>query len=99
MLLIQDDVTTDRTLDFVVSRLRERAPASLDGCVLCDTHECRLVETPIRDTGCAIPHEFVVGYRLDSRQRSRNLPFRCVPNPIVYARDHAGHPAPANGFG
>lgn len=85
MLLIEDIVTTGLTLDFVVSRLRERALASLKVCVRFGKHERRLVETAIRYTGFAIPNEFVVGYGLDYNGRYRNLTSVGTLSPHVYS--------------
>jgi hypoxanthine phosphoribosyltransferase len=88
VLLIEDITTTGLTLDFVVQRLRERDPASLEVCVLFDKHDRRLIDVPVRYTGFTIPNAYVVGYGLDYRQLYRNLPFLCVLKPEVYARDH-----------
>ena len=97
VLLIEDIVTTGLTLDFVLGKLRERNPASLEVCVLFDKRERRLIETPVGYTGFAIPNAFVVGYGLDYKERYRNLPFLCVLKPEVYARDHALALARING--
>jgi hypoxanthine phosphoribosyltransferase len=87
VLLIEDIATTGFTLDFVLNRLRERNPASLEVCLLFDKRERRLVDVPIRYTGFTIPNAFVVGYGLDDRERYRNLPFLCILKPNVYSRD------------
>ncbi len=97
VLLIEDIATTGLTLDFVVNRLRERRPASLEVCVLFDKAERRLIDVPVRYTGFTIPNAYVVGYGLDYRQLYRNLPFLCVLKPEVYQRDHAARLAAANG--
>jgi hypoxanthine phosphoribosyltransferase len=99
VLLVEDIVTTGLTLDFVVQRLRERRPASLEVCVLFDKRERRLIDVPVRYTGFPIPNAYVVGYGLDYRQLYRNLPFLCVLKPEVYARDHAARLAAINGTG
>ncbi|MCC6312971.1 MAG: hypoxanthine phosphoribosyltransferase [Thermomicrobiales bacterium] len=78
VLLIEDIVNTGLTLDYVVRRLREREPASLETCVLFDKRARRLVDVPVRYTGFDIPDAFVVGYGLDDRELYRNLPFLCV---------------------
>ncbi len=97
VLLIEDIVTTGLTLDFVVSRLRARRPASLEVCVLFDKEARHLIDVPIRYTGFVIPNDYVVGYGLDYRQLYRNLPFLCVLKPEVYARDHGAKVASMNG--
>ncbi len=97
VLLIEDIVTTGLTLDFVLNRLRQRQPASLEVCALFDKRERRLIDVPVLYTGFEIPNAYVVGYGLDYRQLYRNLPFLCVLKPEVYARDHAARLAAVNG--
>ncbi len=86
VLLIEDIVNTGLTLDFVLGRLRQREPASLELCVLFDKRGRRLVDVPVRYTGFAIPNTYVVGYGLDHRELYRNLPFLCELRPEAYAR-------------
>jgi hypoxanthine phosphoribosyltransferase len=104
VLLLEDIVNTGLTLDFVITRLWERRPASLEVCVLFDKRERRLIDAPIKYTGFTIPNAYVVGYGLDYRERYRNLPFLCVLKQDVFHRDHGprlaainsvGHEAPA----
>lgn len=97
VLLIEDIATTGLTLDFVVARLREFRPASLEICLLFDKRERRLIDVPIRYSGFTIPNAYVVGYGLDYRQLYRNLPFLCVLKPDVYTRDHQARLAEING--
>lgn len=92
VLLIEDIANTGLTLDFVLGRLRERGPASLEVCVLFDKRERRLVDLPVRYTGFEIPNAYVVGYGLDYRELYRNLPFLCVLKPEVYARGEEERP-------
>lgn len=87
VLLIEDILTTGLTIDFVISRLRKRRPASLEVCALFDKREQRVVDVLARYIGFQIPSAFVVGYGLDYRELYRNLPFVCVLRPEVYARD------------
>ncbi len=87
VLLIEDIVTTGLSLDFVLSRLRDRGPASVEVCALFDKRERRLVDVPAQYIGFPVPNAFVVGYGLDFRELYRNLPFVCVLRPEVYARD------------
>ena len=97
VLLLEDIVNTGLTLDFVVSRLRERQPASLEVCVLFDKRERRLIDVPVKYTGFEIPNAYVVGYGLDYRERYRNLPFLCVLKQDVFHRDHGPRLAAING--
>ncbi len=87
VLLIEDILTTGLTIDFVISRLNDRRPASLEICALFDKRDQRVVDVPARYIGFQIPSAFVVGYGLDYRELYRNLPFVCVLRPEVYARD------------
>lgn len=89
VLLIEDIMTTGLTLDFVVDRLRQRQPASLEVCVLFDKRERRLVDVPVRYIGFTIPNAYVVGYGLDFHELYRNLPFVCILKQEVYAQEHA----------
>jgi hypoxanthine phosphoribosyltransferase len=97
VLLIEDIANTGLTLDFVVNRLRERRPASLDVCVLFDKRVRRLIDVPIRYSGFEIPNAYVVGYGLDYYELYRNLPFLCVLKAEVYHRDHGARLAAMNG--
>ncbi len=89
VLLIEDIVTTGLSLDFVLARLRDREPASLEVCALFDKRDQRLVDVPARYIGFQVPNAFVVGYGLDFRELYRNLPFVCVLRPEAYSRDPA----------
>ena len=90
VLLIEDIVTTGLSLDFVLARLRDREPASLEVCALFDKRDQRLVDAPARYIGFQVPNAFVVGYGLDFRELYRNLPFVCVLRPEAYTRDPIG---------
>jgi hypoxanthine phosphoribosyltransferase len=78
VLLVEDIVNTGLTLDYVLSELRDRQPASLEVVTLLDRPLRRLVKVPIRYVGFQIPNDYVVGYGLDYRELYRNLPFICT---------------------
>ena len=84
VLLVEDMVNTGLTLEFVMGKLRERNPASLEVVTLLDRPTRRLVAPPIKYTGFQVPNDYVVGYGLDFRELYRNLPFICVLKPGVY---------------
>lgn len=88
VLLLEDIVNTGLTLDFVITRLWERNPASLEVCVLFDKRDRRLIDAPVKYTGFTIPNAYVVGYGLDHQERYRNLPFLCVLKQDVFHREH-----------
>ncbi|HEY1419086.1 MAG TPA: hypoxanthine phosphoribosyltransferase [Candidatus Dormibacteraeota bacterium] len=84
VLLVEDIVNTGLTLDYVLSELRARSPASLEVVTLLDRPLRRLAAVPIRYVGFQIPNDYVVGYGLDYRELYRNLPFVCTLRSSVY---------------
>jgi hypoxanthine phosphoribosyltransferase len=84
VLLVEDIINTGLTLDYVLSELRERRPASLEVVTLLDRPLRRLVKVPVRYVGFQIPNDYVVGYGLDYRELYRNLPFICTLRASVY---------------
>ena len=89
VLLVEDIVNTGFTLDYVLSELRRRAPASIEVVTLLERPMRRLVPVPIHYTGFQIPNDYVVGYGLDYRELYRHLPFIAVLEPRVYEVDPA----------
>jgi len=84
VLLVEDIVNTGFTLDYVLSKLRQRSPASIEVVTLLDRPNRRLVPVPVRYTAFQIPNEYVVGYGLDYRELYRNLPFIAALKSSVY---------------
>ena len=84
VLLVEDIVNTGFTLDYVLSELRARGPASLEVVTLLDRPMRRLVQQPVRYVGFQISNDYVVGYGLDYRELYRNLPFICTLRSRVY---------------
>ncbi|HEX2647909.1 MAG TPA: hypoxanthine phosphoribosyltransferase, partial [Candidatus Dormibacteraeota bacterium] len=78
VLLVEDIINTGFTIDYVLSELRRRGPASLEVVTLLDRPLRRLVPVPVRYVGFQIPNDYVVGYGLDYRELYRNLPFICT---------------------
>ena len=74
VLVVEDIIDTGLTLNYVLSNLRSRGPASLDVCTLLNKDVRRIVDLPVAYTGFDIPDRFVVGYGLDLRGFYRNLP-------------------------
>jgi hypoxanthine phosphoribosyltransferase len=89
VILVEDIVNTGLTLDYLVTVLGAREPASLKVVTLLDRPARRLVEVPLAYVGFQVPNEFVVGYGLDYRELYRNLPFICVLKPSVYTEPPA----------
>jgi hypoxanthine phosphoribosyltransferase len=75
VVLVWDVVDTGLSLRFVLDRLQERGPRSLEVCTLLDRPHRRLGrDLPIRHAGFEVPDELFVGYGLDPRGRWRGLP-------------------------
>ena len=83
VLLVEDIINTGFTIDYVLSELRRRQPASLEVVTLLDRPLRRLVNVPVHYVGFQIPNDYVVGYGLDYRELYRNLPFICSLRPSV----------------
>ncbi len=75
VLVVDDILDTGKTLDHVVTLLRQFKPRRLRTCVLLDKKARRQVKIRVDYTGFQIHDEFVVGYGLDFAERYRNLPF------------------------
>ena len=85
VIMIEDIVDTGITLNYLLSHLKAREPASLAICTLLDRRIRRIVDLPLDYIGFEVPDEFVVGYGLDYREEYRNLPF------IRYPGHHRTH--------
>jgi hypoxanthine phosphoribosyltransferase len=75
ILLVEDIVDTGRTLNRLVTVLREREPRSLGICALLHKHVAdRLICEPAF-VGFDAPPAFLVGYGLDHAENFRHLPY------------------------
>ena len=74
VILVDDTVDTGLTLQYVVKRLLERCPASLEVCTLLDRPHRRIADIEIKYRAFEVPDVFVVGYGLDYLGRYRELP-------------------------
>lgn len=84
VLVVDDILDTGKTLDRVVTHLRQFKPRRIRTCVLLDKKARRQVKIRADYTGFVIPDEFVVGYGLDFAERYRNLPFIAILKPEVF---------------
>jgi len=75
ILLVEDIVDTGRTLNRLVTLLRERQPLSLEICALLDKHIAEHLELEPAFLGFDCPNEFIVGYGLDHAENFRHLPY------------------------
>jgi hypoxanthine phosphoribosyltransferase len=80
-IVVEDIIDTGLTLDYLISMLEMRQPASLRTVALLDKPVHRKVERQCDFVGFQIPDEFVVGYGLDLGEYYRNLPYLAVYNP------------------
>lgn len=84
VLLIDDILDTGKTLNRVLSKVRELGPRRIKTCVLLEKDVPRLEQVTADYVGFSIPNLFVVGYGLDFAERYRNLPFIGVLKPELY---------------
>jgi len=84
VLIVEDIVDSGLTLDYIISNLKTRRPASLRTCALLNKQERREVDVPLDYVGFDIPDKFVVGYGLDYNEKYRNLPCIGVLKPELY---------------
>jgi hypoxanthine phosphoribosyltransferase len=75
VLIVEDIVDTGRTLEFLLSTLRPRGPASLKTCSLLRKPARLQKAVEIDYLGFDIPDAWVVGYGLDYEDRYRTLPY------------------------
>lgn len=84
LLFVEDVIDTGLTLNYLLTNLKAREPASLEVCTLFDKGQRRLINVPLRYKGFDLPEKFVVGYGLDHREHYRNLPFVGLLKPEVF---------------
>lgn len=75
VLLVEDIIDTGLTLNYLLTNLRARGPASLEICAFLNKRIANKIELPIKYEGFSIPDVFVVGYGLDKAEAYRNLPY------------------------
>jgi hypoxanthine phosphoribosyltransferase len=81
VLVVEDIVDTGHTLDYLLSLLRPRGPASLKTCALLRKPARMRKGVRIDYLGFDVPDVWVVGYGLDYRDRHRALPdLRAAPS-------------------
>ncbi len=85
LLIVEDILDSGRTLNNVISLLKQRNPASIRICTLLDKPERRVVDLYADYSGAEVPDEFVVGYGLDYAQKYRNLPYIGVLKEEIYS--------------
>lgn len=85
VLIVEDILDSGRTLNYIISILKNRNPKSIKICTLLDKPERRVVDLYADYSGAEVPDEFVVGYGLDYAEKYRNLPYIGVLKEEVYS--------------
>ncbi len=75
ILLVEDIIDTGKTLNRLVTLLRERAPESLGICALLHKHIAEHLVLEPAFVGFDAPRAFLVGYGLDHAENFRHLPY------------------------
>jgi hypoxanthine phosphoribosyltransferase len=85
VLVVDEIIDTGLTLNWLISNLASRNPASVEIATLLRKPEAAQMTVPVKYVGWEIPNEFVVGYGLDYRERYRNLRDIGTLSPGVYS--------------
>lgn len=75
ILLVEDIVDTGKTLNRLVTLLRDREPESLEICALLHKHVAERLMLEPAYIGFDAPRVFLVGYGLDHAENFRHLPY------------------------
>jgi len=75
VIIIEDIEDTGRTIDFLLTHLKEKGVSSIKIATLLSKPSRRVVELNIDYIGFKIEDKFVVGFGLDYDQNLRNLPY------------------------
>ena len=83
IIVVEDIIDSGHTMQYILSLLATRNPASIRICTLLSKPSRRQVEIKLDYVGFEIPDKFVFGYGLDLDEVFRNLPFVAVCKPDV----------------
>jgi hypoxanthine phosphoribosyltransferase len=75
ILLVEDIVDSGRTLNRLMTILKERKPRSLEICALLHKRIAAGLQFETKFVGFDAPNEFLVGYGLDHAENFRHLPY------------------------
>lgn len=84
LLIVEDIIDSGHTLQYILSLLETRDPASIRVCSLLSKPSRRQVQIALDYVGFEIPDRFVFGYGLDLDEVFRNLPFVGVVKPGTF---------------
>lgn len=74
VIIVEDIVERGYTMDYLIRRVKEYRPASVEICALSFKPEKLAVEgLRVKYVGMTLPEAFIVGYGLDYDQEGRNL--------------------------
>jgi len=75
ILLVEDIVDSGRTLNRLMTILKDRKPRSLEICALLHKRIAEGLQFDAKFVGFDAPNEFLVGYGLDHAENFRHLPY------------------------
>ena len=75
VIVVEDIADTGLTLNYLLTMLRTRRPASIKIAAFLSKPSRRTIDVAVDYVGFEVPDRFVVGYGLDQDQRYRNLPY------------------------
>ena len=73
VIVVEDIVDTGLSMDFMMKRLKDYNPASVEVAVLLHKYEATKVDLDLKYVAFPVPNLFVIGYGLDYGQLARNL--------------------------
>ena len=85
VIICEDIVDSGRTMEFLISLLKERGAEDVAVCALLSKPSRREVPVKIDYCGWEVPDEFLVGYGLDYAEKYRNIPYIGILRPEVYS--------------
>lgn len=88
ILIVEDIIDSGHTMEYILSLLNTREPASIRICTLLSKPSRRQVPIQLDYVGFEIPDKFVFGYGLDLDEVFRNLPFVGVVKPSMQFGDN-----------
>lgn len=75
VLVVEDIVDTGTTLTYLLKKLQERNPKSLEVCTMLDKPSRRTTGFQADYIGFEVEDLFIIGFGLDFDQKFRNLPY------------------------
>lgn len=85
VVIVEDIIDNGLTLDYLISLLSARRPASLRSAVLLDKPFRRIASVRPDYVGLSCPDAFIVGYGLDYQERYRTLPYIGTLRPEIFS--------------